>query len=221
MHPRQTKPLSSQFLSTTLLSVVVGLAGLANPVVSHAIEEPEYTVVRQFEGIEIREYSPFTVAEVVVTGSSSDAGNRAFPILAGYIFGKNAGERKLAMTAPVTQAAVPVKLEMTAPVTQTVAPGGFLVQFVLPRGVTVATAPVPLDARVMLREVPSSRVAVIQYSGFWSESNYSEHLAKLQLALRAADLAWTDEPVYSRYNGPTTPWFMRRNEIWLHLNRNR
>jgi hypothetical protein len=68
----------------------------------------------------------------------SHAGNQAFPILAGCIFGKNKGEKKFAMTAPVTQAAVPVKLEMTAPVTQTAAPGGFLVQFVLPKGVTVA-----------------------------------------------------------------------------------
>jgi hypothetical protein len=121
------------------------------------------------------------------------------------------------MTAPVTQAAVPVKLEMTAPVTQTAAPGGFLVQFVLPKGVTVASAPEPLDARVQLREVQPNQVAVIRYSGFWSESNYSEHLAKLQAALRAADLAWTGEAVYSRYDAPFTPWFMRRNEIWLHL----
>ncbi|MBV5331755.1 heme-binding protein, partial [bacterium] len=37
--------------------------------------------------------------------------------------------------------------------------------------------------------------------------------AKLQAALRAADLAWSGEPVYSRYNPPFTPWFMRRNEI--------
>jgi hypothetical protein len=121
------------------------------------------------------------------------------------------------MTAPVTQAAVPVKLEMTAPVTQSAAPGGFLVQFVLPKGVTAASAPEPLDARVQLREVLPGQVAVIRYSGFWSESNYAEHLAKLQAALRTADLAWEGPPVYSRYNAPFTPWFMRRNEIWLHL----
>jgi hypothetical protein len=157
------------------------------------------------------------VAEVVVAGPASDAGNQAFPILAGYIFGKNKGERKLAMTAPVTQAAVPVKLEMTAPVTQSAAPGGFLVQFVLPRSVTLATAPEPLDARVKLREVLPFPVAVIRYSGFWSESNYNEHLTKLGAALRAANLAWTGEAVYSRYNPPFTPWFLRRNEIWLHL----
>ena len=69
----------------------------------------------------------------------------------------------------------------------------------------------------MLREVPPSRVAVIRFSGFLSEANDNEHLAKLPAALRDADLAWTGEAVYSRYDPPFTPWFMRRNEIWLHL----
>jgi len=184
---------------------------------SHATEEPEYQVVRELADIEVRQYAAYAVAEVVVAGPAGEAGNQAFPILAGYIFGKNKGERKFAMTAPVTQAATSVKLEMTAPVTQTASPGGFVVQFVLPKGVTVATAPEPLDARVQLREVMPAQVAVIRYSGFWSQSNYDEHLAKLQAALRAADLAWTGEPLYARYNAPFTPWFMRRNEIWLSL----
>lgn len=197
--------------------VVSSLAIALLPMTSFATEEPDYQVVRELGDIQVRQYAAYAVAEVVVPGPASEAGNQAFPILAGYIFGKNKGERKFAMTAPVTQAAVPVKLEMTAPVTQAVAPGGFLVQFVLPKGVTVASAPEPLDARVRLREVPSSQVAVIRFSGFWSASNYDEHLAKLQAALRTADLAWTGEPVYSRYNAPFTPWFMRRNEIWLHL----
>ena len=187
------------------------------PMPSRAIEEPEFQVVRELADIEVRQYAAYTVAQVIVAGPADEAGNQAFPILAAYIFGKNKGERKFAMTAPVTQAAVPIKLEMTAPVTQTALDSGFLVQFVLPKGVTVASAPEPLDARVQLREVSPSLVAVIRYSGFWSKSNYNEHLAKLQAALRAADLAWTGEPVYSRYNAPFTPWFMRRNEIWLHL----
>ena len=184
---------------------------------SQATEEPDYQVVRSLGEVEVRQYAAYTVAEVVVAGPADDAGNQAFPILAGYIFGKNKGEKRFAMTAPVTQAAVPVKLEMTAPVTQTVRPDGFLVQFVLPKGVTVASAPEPLDARVQLRGVLPARVAVIRYSGFWSESNYTEHLTRLQTVLRTADLAWSGEPVYSRYNAPFTPWFMRRNEIWLHL----
>lgn len=204
--------------SFAFLPVLMSLFVLAAyPMPSHAVEEPEYQLVRKFAGIEVRQYAAYTVAEVVVAGPAADAGNQAFPILAGYIFGKNKGKKRFAMTAPVTQAAAPVKLDMTAPVTQSAAPGGFLVQFVLPKGVSAANAPEPLDARIQLRDVSPTQVAVVRYSGFWSESNYTKHLATLEAALRAADLKWEGEAVNSRYNSPYTPWFMRRNEIWLHL----
>lgn len=193
------------------------LSSMVAPMPSHATEEPAYEVVRQFAGIELRRYAGYAVAEVVVAGPAGEAGSQAFPILSGYIFGKNKGERRFAMTAPVTQAAQPVKLEMTAPVTQAAAPGGFLVQFVLPRGVTAGNAPLPDDARVQLRDVPPAQVAAIRYSGFWSPSNDGEHLASLQAALRGAGIAWQGEPVVARYNAPFTPWFLRRNEIWLRV----
>lgn len=183
----------------------------------HATEEPSYQVVREFPGIEVREYAAYTVAEVVVAGPAGEAGGQAFPVLAGYIFGKNKGERKFDMTAPVTQTAAPVKMEMTAPVTQSVQADGFLVQFVLPKGVTVANAPEPLDSRVQLRDVSPHHVAVLRYSGFWSEANDNEHLLKLQSALKEANLVWTGDPVFSRYDPPFKPWFLRRNEVWLRL----
>jgi hypothetical protein len=189
----------------------------AMPLISQAVEEPKYEVIRQLDTVELRQYAPYVVAEVVLDATAEEAGRRAFPILAGYIFGKNKGERKLAMTAPVTQAAVPVKMDMTAPVTQAAVPGGMLVQFVLPEGVTLESAPEPLDPRVQLRLVPASQWAAIRYSGTWSQANYDEHLAKLQAALAAAGVATQGQPVLARYNGPMTPWFMRRNEIWLAL----
>jgi hypothetical protein len=185
------------------------------PQLGHAIEEPDFSVVKKIGAIEIRQYAPYVVAEVVVNANANDAGNQAFPILAGYIFGKNKGEKKMAMTAPVTQTVAPVKLEMTAPVTQAAVPGGHLVQFVLPKTVTLATAPEPLDDRVKLREMPAASWAVITYSGTWSKSNFDENLSTLHAALKTADIATQGEPVLSRYNGPFTPWFMRRNEIWL------
>lgn len=190
------------------------LAALA-PSMSHAIEEPAYEVQRRIGDVELRQYAPYVVAEVTVEGPADEAGNTAFPILAGYIFGKNQGERKLEMTAPVTQSAAPVKMAMTAPVTQAATASGYVVQFVLPRDVTLETAPVPLDARVKLRQVPASQVAVIRYSGRWTQANYNEHLGKLQATLREAGVTWSGEPVLSRYNPPITPWFLRRNEIWL------
>ena len=189
---------------------------------SHAIEEPSYEVLRKIgDDIEVRQYAPYVVAEVLIEADADEAGNLAFPILAGYIFGKNKGKKEFAMTAPVTQSsAAPEKLAMTAPVTQSAVPGAvgsYVIQFVLPKGVTLDSAPEPIDARVKLREVPASQFAAIRYSGFWSDANYQEHLDKLRKALQAAELTPSGEPVFSRYNPPFMPWFLRRNEIWLPL----
>jgi hypothetical protein len=187
------------------------------PLLSHAAEEPDYEVIKKFDKVEFRQYAPYVVAEVVLETSAEDAGSQAFPILAGYIFGKNKGEKKFAMTSPVTQAAVPVRMDMTVPVTQTSAMGGMRVQFVLPKGVSLATAPEPIDTRVQLREVPTGTWAVIRYSGSWSQANYQEHLGELRASLEARGVATQGEPVLARYNPPFTPGFMRRNEIWLAL----
>lgn len=201
----------------TLGRLLLWLTLLTMPLSSHAIEEPKYQVVRQFDNVEVRQYSPYVVAEVVLDATAEGAGGQAFPILAGYIFGKNKGEKKFEMTAPVTQMATPTKMEMTAPVMQAAAAGGMRVQFVLPDGVTPESAPEPLDPRVQIRLVPSSLCAVIRYSGTWSQANYAEHLGKLQAALTAAGVATQGQPVLARYNSPMTPWFLRRNEIWLTL----
>jgi SOUL heme-binding protein len=212
-------------MKRSALIFFVALTSALVPTMSQAIEEPEFAVVKKLGAVEIRQYAPYVVAEVVVNANANDAGNQAFPILAGYIFGKNKGEKKMAMTAPVIQSsapvaqtpAAPVKMEMTAPVTQAAVAGGYLVQFVLPKTVSLATAPEPLDERVKLREMPAANWAVITYSGTWSQSNFDENLGALRTALKAADIATQGEPVLSRYNGPFTPWFMRRNEIWLAL----
>ena len=214
--------MSTQSLTPHPLSIllrpVLWLTLAAMPHASHAVEEPAYEVLRTFGTVELRQYAPYVVAEVVVQGPDGDAGSQAFPILAGYIFGKNKGEKKFAMTAPVTQTAAPVKMAMTAPVTQADAPGGGkLVQFVLPQGVTLDTAPEPLDPRVQLRQVPAQQWAAIRYSGTWSQANYDEHLVLLRVALEKEGVVTQGEPVLARYNAPFTPWFLRRNEIWLAL----
>jgi len=201
---------------------------------SHAIEEPDFEVVQRLDAVEIRQYAPYVVAEVTVPGPADSAGNQAFPLLFGYISGKNKGERKMAMTAPVTQTPTPVKMAMTAPVTQSPQPmkiamtapvaqmpveggQGYAVQFMMPSSFTMETLPEPLDPRVTLKPVAEQRVVAITYSGTWTQANYDEHLAKLRSAAKAAGLQTEGEPVYARYNGPWVPWFMRKNEIWLAL----
>lgn len=193
---------------------------------AQALEQPKFTVVQANSDFEIRKYEPYIVAEVVVPGPESEAGNQAFSLLGGYIFGKNKRERKLEMTAPVVQTPVsnspastvtPAKIEMTAPVVQTPTASGFLVQFMMPSAYTLATLPEPIDARVKLRQVEGKTVAAHTYSGGWSQSNYDEHLGKLKTVLAKAGVKTVGEPLYSRYNGPMTPWFLRKNEIWFNI----
>jgi DNA gyrase inhibitor GyrI len=87
----------------------------------------------------------------------------------------------------------------------------------MPVEFTLDTLPEPLDSSVKLKELPGGRFAVIRYSGSWSESNYADHLAQLRQAVKAEGISTRGEPTYSRYNAPFVPWFMRRNEIWLHV----
>lgn len=200
-----------------LVALAASIALLLPPPMARAIEEPAFTVVRELDGFEIREYAPYLVAEVLVPGPSEEAGNQGFRILAGYIFGKNQGERRIAMTAPVTQTPAPAKIAMTAPVTQRATDAGYIVQFAMPAEYTLDTLPLPLDPQIKLRQFGGGQFAVIRYSGTWSARNYQEHLAKLERGIAAAGLRTSGEPIYSRYNAPFVPWFMRRNEIWLKL----
>ena len=180
-----------------------------------ATGEPGYTVVRTEEAFEVRRFEPYIVAETVVNAAAEEAGNHGFRILAGYIFGQNKGERKIEMTAPVAQ--TPIKIAMTAPVAQSATSSGYLVQFAMPREWKLETLPEPMDSRVVLRAMPSRTIAVLGYSGTWSQTRYEEHLKTLQDGLVQAGLRWHGDPIWARYDPPWKPWFWRRNEIWLEL----
>ena len=113
-------------LCRATVGLALGLTVLAAAAPAQAIEQPRYRVERVLEAdsIEVRRYEPYIVAEVVVPGPAEQAGNQGFSYLGGYIFGRNKGERKIAMTAPVVQTPQPVKIAMTAPVAQMPAEGG-------------------------------------------------------------------------------------------------
>ncbi len=206
-------------ISRVFVGLAFGSALISGTAPVQAIEQPRYRVEQVLapDTIEVRRYEPYIVAEVVVPGPAEQAGNQGFSFLGGYIFGRNKGERKIAMTAPVVQSPQPTKIAMTAPVAQMPAEGGqgFAVQFMMPSSFTLETLPEPLDPRVTLKPVAEQRVVAITYSGAWSQTNYDEHLAKLRGAAQAAGLKTQGEPVYARFNGPWVPWFMRKNEIWL------
>ena len=176
-----------------------------------AVEEAKYTVSAQQDKLEIREYAPSIVAEVIVNDNFEGASGAAFRKLFKYISGDNTGRNKIAMTSPVAQKPGPEKIAMTSPVGQRKSGESWAVSFMMPDIYTMDSIPLPDDPSVNLREVPAHRAAAIRYSGTWSEKGYKKQLALLQEWMEAENLEAAGEPVWARYNAPFTPWFMRRN----------
>ena len=160
-----------------------------------AIEEPVYQVKRAWEAeqIEIRAYAPRIMA---VTGMSEDS-DSGFRVLAGYIFGGNAEEQKIAMTAPVQQTMAGEK-EMA---------------FMMPAEYALRDLPQPEDQRVSFREAPAYTAAVIQFSGWASAEKADENWQQLRRFLITKGIDITGEPTLNQYNPPWTLPFMRRNEV--------
>ena len=186
-----------------------------------AIEEPSYEVIETYEGFEVRRYEPYLLAEVDVSGGINSAGNKAFRILAGYIFGDNAAATKMAMTAPVESRSANQgeKMAMTAPVTSTKKDGHEMttVSFVMEQKYSIETLPIPNDERIRIREVPERIVAVRRYSGRWTDAKYQHNQELLVKALSDANLEVVGEAVLARYNSPFSLPMMRRNEVMFEI----
>jgi hypothetical protein len=189
-----------------------------------AIEEPKYEVVKTYPDFELRRYAPYLVAETEVSGDFDEVGNKAFRILAAYIFGENRAQEKMEMTAPVNQRPVAEegeKMAMTAPVAQRPKGGAdantYVLSFVMPSSYTLDTLPEPLNPRVRLREEPAKLMAVSSYSGRWTQANYRDHESQLLAAVEREGLTSVGAPVYARYNSPFSLWFLRRNEVMVEV----
>jgi len=206
---------TSQLRKLLLTGVLFGTAGG----VAMGVEEAAYTVEKTDGDFQVRQYAPQVVAETLVDGNLEEAGNKAFRPLFDYISGANRSKGKIAMTAPVAQQREGEKIAMTAPVGQVAVSNRWAVSFMMPTNCTMETLPEPTDEKVRLRAIPARRVAAVQYSGTWSRQRYARNLARLREWMKAQSLSPAGDPVWARYNPPFTPWFLRRNEILVPIER--
>ena len=197
------------------LGVLIGLAITGTTVM--AIEEPKFTVSSREGAFEIRDYQSAVAAEVTVTGDQKAAASKGFRLLAGYIFGGNTGQRKIAMTAPVAQQPSSEKIAMTAPVTQTLSNGAWVVRFTMPSSYTLDTLPKPNNPQVHLRQLPPARFAALRFSGLAKPDTVAARTAELMAFVQAHHLKTASPVSLAQYNPPWTPWFMRRNEVMIQL----
>ncbi|MGP3696999.1 SOUL family heme-binding protein [Rhodobacter sp. NSM] len=176
------------------MSEVVGYKGY---------EQPQYSVEAAEASTEIRSYASHLAAEVAIAGDRSTAITRGFRVLARYIFGGNALQRKIEMTVPVSQ--FPQGTD------------GWVVRFMMPAGSSRATLPAPNDSRIRFVTVPPSRQAVRRFSG-WPTSHTLQCQARdLADWMAARGLDQRGGPFFYFYDSPMTlPW-QRRNEVAFRL----
>ena len=83
-------------------------------------------------------------------------------------------------TVPVTQRTERRTIAMTAPVGRRRDGDSRVVSFTTPEGETLESLPQPTDSRVVLRELPASRFAVVRFSGRWSDQRMLDRARALR-----------------------------------------
>lgn len=206
--------INNRIRQTRQMVLIAGVLFAGESAMSY--EQPDYTVLYEDGNVEYRQYQSYLVSETVIESVNDyeDAGNEGFRRLFKYITGSNQGQAKISMTAPVQQAPSE-KIAMTVPVQQGESADGWRVSFMLPTEFTLETAPVPTDSRVYIREVPGRLMAVLQFSGRWTEKNYTSRQTELLASVNAASVTPVGEMQRAAYNAPFTLPFMRRNEVMI------
>ena len=179
--------------------------------ISAALEETSYRVLAANQIYEIREYDD----RIAVQTTQKNGQNGAFRKLFKYISGSNISSAKIDMTTPVTQS---VKIDMTTPVTQRFQDGKVIMKFFLPRKFQLKTAPEPLSEDLYIVLVKGGKYAVIKYGGRSTYKNFEKHSKLLLEALAADKIQTVDQPIKATFNGPLTPFFVRRNEAMVRIN---
>ncbi len=178
--------------------------------ISIALEEASYRIIAVNQIYEIREYDDRLAVQTI----QKNGQNGAFRKLFKYISGSNISSTKIEMTTPVTQS---IKIEMTTPVTQKFQDGEIIMKFFLPRKFQLKTSPQPLSQDLSIVVVKGGKYAVIKYSGRSTFKNFEKHSKLLLEALGADKIKTVDHPIKATFNGPLTPFFLRRNEAMIRI----
>ena len=221
LYIQRLTPGAKRLYFTAFAALMLVLSSGCSVVGINSVEEAAYTTVIKDDPFELRDYEAMVIVETTIDDDFENAGNKAFKRLFAYITGNNVTNSDISMTAPVIAdpagTSSGTDIAMTAPVLQQYSQGGWRYAFVLPADLTLETAPKPIDDKVRLAQVPGKKVAVIQYSGFWSEQSMQDKTFALNDWISANNLTATSEPRWAGYNPPWTIPFLRRNEVMIDV----
>ena len=147
-----------------IISQLFALSGQRN------IETYPYVVNKKYDAFEIRSYEASLFTSVQLSGNKyKDVSSKGFSILAGYIFGGNEKNEKIAMTSPV---AMSLEDSMT-------------MMFMVPKKFNKETLPQPNQSQIKFLEEPAKIVSAINFGGWANDKKIEKYKQKLKSALDA------------------------------------
>lgn len=166
------------------------------------VERQKYRLVKTIDGVEIRFY-PKVIMASVASGGTTYMGNsnNHFRTLAGYIFGGNQKDEKIAMTAPVHMSQNEKVNEMS---------------FVMPGVYDMNQLPQPKDSQIKLHYSTEGYFAALKFGGYANENKVTRKIEELKTALAKMGYATIGSYSYLGYNAP---WDVinRENEIIVQV----
>ena len=170
------------------------------------LEQPKYKVVRKENDIEIRKYDKILMSSVEVYGNQYNALRKGFQPLVRYIGAKERDSEKISMTAPVIQATNDESENWT-------------VSFAMPSKYNIDNLPKPSNDDIYFEEIQPSLAAVIRFSGVADTNLLNQKASVLKRWLELNGYTESSSPKFLFYNDPTTPGFLRRNEVMIIIDK--
>lgn len=167
----------------------------------HNIETYSYKVDKVYDKFEIRSYEASLFTSVTLSSKEfKEVSNKGFSILAGYIFGGNESNEKIAMTSPV---AMTLEDSMT-------------MMFMVPKKFNKENLPKPNQSEIEFREEPAKKVAAISFGGWSNDEKIEKYKNQLVQSLSKEGIKFSNRFYFLGYNAPYEV-FNRKNEIIVEL----
>ena len=165
------------------------------------IERYSYVVTKKYKQFEIRSYETtlFTSVKLSTKGYKNSS-SKGFSILAGYIFGNNDRNEKIAMTSPVSMS---LDDSMT-------------MMFMVPKNFNKNMLPKPNQSGIEFKEEPAKTIAAISFSGWANDTKIEKYKQDLKAALDAEGIKYSNRFYFFGYNAPFEV-FNRKNEVIVEL----
>ena len=187
------------FLSVSIVLLILSQFFMAYQ--SSKIESPKYTVIKSYDGFELRQYCSMILAQTVMKSNSYEtSSSNGFRTVANYIFGGNDENKKIAMTSPVI-------MDMGDETKMS---------FVMPKEHSMTCLPEPNSDQVEILPVSPKKYAVLTFSGYADNKKITKYSNRLLTSVKAEGLETIGNIQFMGYNAP---WQVigRKNEVAIEV----